>query len=128
VKSLALGVGALLASAGVLIVLSPATVLAVARHPITPLQLYASGLVRIAIGLLFIAAARGARIPWVLQLLGAVSLLAGLATFFLGVERAQRIAGWVAQQGLDVVRFFGVVPLVLGLLVVYGCGSVRRAV
>ena len=114
--------------AGVIVVLFPAAVLSLARHPITPLQLYASGVIRVVIGLLFIAAARSARVPGLLQLLGTVSVFAGLATFFMGLQRAERIAGWFGHQSLGVVRLLGLVPLVLGALVLYGCGSVRRAV
>jgi hypothetical protein len=128
VKSLALVVGALIALAGLLLIIFPGIVPWLAVHPVTLLELVASAIVRIAIGILFISAARTARIPWLLQLLGGIAIFAGIATVFLGVDRARAITEWMSQQGAGEVRVFGLLPLVLGALVIYGCGSMRRAV
>jgi hypothetical protein len=128
VKSLALVVGALIALAGLILIIFPGIVLWLAVHPLTLLELFASAMIRIAIGILFISAARTARIPWLLQLLGGIAIVAGVATVFIGVDRAQAIAEWMAQQGVGVVRVFGLLPLLLGVLVIYACGPVRRAV
>ena len=78
--------------------------------------------------MLFILVARSTRMPWLLQVLGGITILAGVATLFLGLGRARAIAEWTLQQGARVVRLFGLLPLVLGALVVYACGAVRRAV
>jgi hypothetical protein len=92
------------------------------------LQLYTSALIRVAIGVLFLSVARTARVPGVLRVLGAIAIIAGAATVFVGVERARAIADWTSHQEAAVVRLFGLLPLVLGALVVYACGSLRRAV
>jgi len=128
VKSLALVVGALIAVAGLILIVFPDIVPWLAVHPLTLLELFASAMIRIAIGLLFISAARTARIPWLLQLLGGIAIVAGGATVFIGVDRAQAIAEWMTQQGVGVVRVFGLLPVLLGVLVIYACGPVRRAV
>ncbi len=127
-KSLALVVGALIAVAGLILIVFPDIVPWLAVHPLTLLELFASAMIRIAIGLLFISAARTARIPWLLQLLGGIAIVAGGATVFIGVDRAQAIAEWMTQQGVGVVRVFGLLPVLLGVLVIYACGPVRRAV
>ena len=127
-KGLSVVVGALIAAAGLVLIAFPGIVGWLARHPLTPLELYTSAVIRIAIGAVFISAARTARTPRLLQVLGAIAIVAGIATVFIGVERAQAIAAWMVQQGEGVVRWFGVLPLVLGALAVYACGPVRRAV
>jgi hypothetical protein len=128
VKSLARVVGALIAVAGLTLIVVPVIVPWLALHPLTLFELFASAIIRIAIGILFISAARTARIPWLLQLLGGIAIVAGVATLFIGVDRARAIAEWMSQQGVGVVRVFGLLPLLLGVLVIYACGPVRRAV
>jgi hypothetical protein len=128
VKSLALAVGALIAAAGLILIVFPDIVPWLAVHPLTLFELFTSAIIRIAIGILFISAARTARIPWLLQLLGGFAIVAGIATVFIGVDRARAIAEWMSQQGVGAVRVFGLLPLVLGALVIYACGPVRRAV
>ena len=127
-KSLALVVGALIAIAGLILIVFPGIVPWLAVHPLTLLELFTSAIIRIAIGILFISVARTARIPWLLQLLGGIAIVAGIATVFIGVGRARAIAEWMSQQGVGAVRVFGLLPLVLGALVIYACGPVRRAV
>ena len=85
-------------------------------------------MIRIAIGVLFISVARDARRPWLLRALGGVAVFAGVGTLFLGVQRAGAIADWISQRGMETVRAFGLLPLVLGALVIYACGPARRAV
>ena len=127
-KGLSLVIGALIAAAGLVLIVFPGIVGWLSQHPLTPLELYTSAVIRIAIGAAFMMAARTARSPQLLQVLGAIAIIAGIATVFLGVERAQAIAAWMSQQGGGVVRLFGLLPLVLGVLVVFACGPVRRAV
>ena len=126
-KGLALAVGALIAAAGLGLILFPAVVIWLAHHPLTSLELYGSAVGRVAIGVLFLAVARTARMPWVLRVLGAIAIIAAAATLVIGVERAQAIADWTTREGVVVVRLFGLLPLILGALVVYACGPVRRA-
>ena len=127
-KSLVFAVGALLVAAGLTLMLFPAVAAWLAQHPLTLLQLYTSAVIRIAIGVLFLSVARTGRVPWVLPVLGAIAIIAGAATVLIGVDRARAIADWTSHQGGTVVRLFGLLPLVLGALVVYACGPVRRAV
>jgi uncharacterized protein YjeT (DUF2065 family) len=127
-KTLVLAVGALIVIAGLGVFLFPAAVLALARHPVTRLQLYASAVIRVGLGALFIAVARDARLPWLLRLIGGFLLVAGIGTFLLGLERAGAIANWISQRSPTEVRLFGTVPVILGVLVIHACRGARRAV
>ena len=120
-------IGILLTLAGLGMLLAPTIVLILAQRGVTPLELYGSAIGRLAIGALFVAVAPASRAPWLLRVLGTVALLAGGATFFLGVDRAQAIASWVSHQSLSAIRGLAFVPLVLGAATVYACPPQRRA-
>jgi uncharacterized protein YjeT (DUF2065 family) len=127
VKALALAVGLIITLAGLVLMVVPAAVLSFAQHTMTPLELYSSGAIRIGIGLLLIFVAESSRMPRLLRILGAFALVAGGATLFLGLERAQAIADWTSRQGTSVVRGLGLVPIAIGALIVYACAPMRRA-
>lgn len=127
-KRLVLAVGLLITAAGVVVSVAPSAVIRFAQHPVTPLELYASAITRIGIGVLFIVAAPSSRLPRLLRVFGVIAVMAGLVTPLLGVARAQTIADWVSHQGLGLVRTFGLLALAIGTAVVYACGSRRRAV
>src|SRR5436853_6440674 len=65
----------------------------------TQLGLLTIATVRIAIGVILIMSAPASRTPKVLQVFGAVALLAGLATPFFGVERTRAVLDWETAQG-----------------------------
>ncbi len=123
----AFAIGVLVTLAGVAVLVFPAVVLSLAQHSVTPLQLYAAAAIRIGVGLLFISVARESRLPGLIRVFGGVALLAGVATLFLGVGRGQAIADWVSHHGIGVLRSWAVVPLAIGVSILYACAPVRRA-
>jgi len=127
VRLLTLAVGLLITAAGMVVTLLPSGVTRFARHSITPLELYASAITRVGIGFCFILAAHTSRMPRLLRVLGIIAVIAGAATPLLGVNGAQAIATWVSQQGLGLVRVFGLLALAIGATIVYACGPQRRA-
>ncbi len=120
-------VGLLITVAGVAVLLFPAALLSLAQHPVTPLQLYASAAIRLAIGLLFVVVAPASRAPRLLRVFGGFAFIAGAATLVMGVDRAQAIAGWMSRQPLGIVRSFAVLPLAIGMSILYACRPQRRA-
>ncbi len=126
-KTLTIVVGTIICLAGLAILLFPAPVVWLAARPLTSPQLYVSGLIRIALGVLFVSVASTARIPWLMRALGGISLLAGIGTFFLGLQRAGAIAAWISGATFTTLRLLGLIPLILGALVIYACGPARRA-
>ena len=126
-KTLTIAVGAIICLAGLAILLFPAPIVWLAARPLTTPQLYASGLIRIALGVLFVWVASTARVPWLMRTLGGISFLAGIGTLFLGLQRASAIAAWIAATTFTTLRLLGLIPLILGALVIYACGPARRA-
>ena len=74
---------------------------------------------RICIGMVLIWSAPGSRAPKVLQVFGAILLLAGLVTPLVGVERSRAILEWEAAQGAMALRIGAAVIVGLGALLAF---------
>jgi uncharacterized protein YjeT (DUF2065 family) len=125
VKRLGLAVGLLITAAGILVTLVPSAVIRFAQHGVTAVELYASAITRVGIGVLFLLVAPMSRLPRLLRVFGMIAVMAGIVTPFLGVARAQAIADWVSHQGLSSVRAFGLLALAIGAAILYACGPRR---
>ena len=107
-------------------IVAPSALLWIAQHVVTTLELDAIAVVRVAIGLLLLAVAPTSRAPKTLRVLGAITVIAGIITPFLGVARVQAIAAWVSQHGSGLLRLTALVALAIGSLVAYTCAPAPR--
>jgi hypothetical protein len=82
----------------------------------TPGQLYAAGAIRLAMGLVLIAAASAARWPRVLRMLGALMCVQALSATLMGAERARVILEWETMHSA-LLRAGALVALVTGVLI-----------
>jgi hypothetical protein len=69
----------------------------------------------------------GSRAPKTLRVVAFIPLVAGIATPFVGIERAQTVIEWWTHQGSGVVRLTAVPLLALGGFIAYACAPARRA-
>src|SRR5437868_5996698 len=83
---------------GVTGLILPHRLLSMAELTVTPAGLYVIPAVRLAIGIILLAAASRSRFPKVLYLFGALVIVGGFATLFLGIERARALADWASSQ------------------------------
>src|SRR5262249_27314274 len=65
---------------------------------------YVIAAVRVAFGVLLFAVAKDSRAPRTLRVVAFIPFVAGLATPFVGVERAWATIEWWSEQGTGVVR------------------------
>lgn len=84
------------------------------RVVLTTGGLVAIAVLRICLGMVLIWAAPGSRAPKVLQVFGAILLLAGLVTPLVGVERSRALLEWEAAQGAMFLRIGAAVVVGLG--------------
>ena len=84
------------------------------RLVVTPAGLVGIAVLRICIGMVLIWNAPASRAPKVLQVFGAILLLAGLVTPLFGVERSRAVLEWEAAQGAMFLRIGAAVILGLG--------------
>jgi hypothetical protein len=127
-RALTLVVAAFIMVVGVAGVLAPASLMTLARYSVTPVGLYVVAAVRVGIGLVLILAAPISRAPKSLRALGAVALVAGLATPLLGAERARAIVDWQLSQGTSLIRVGAGLALAFGGFVAFAVAGGRRAV
>jgi len=99
---------------GIVGIVSPDSLTTVRRlYFATPIELYAAGAVRVAMGLVVILVAPASRWPKVLRVLGAVVCLQGLAATLFGLDRARAILEWEAMHTV-LSRAGSLVALVTG--------------
>jgi len=124
---LALLVGAIVALVGLAGTVSPGFLVGLFRNSVTPPALYGVAVIRILMGLLFFAVARGSRHPAILRTLGIIVIAAGVGTPALGPERARAVLRWGLSLGPHVVQIVGAFWLVLGVVILSAVGFGRRA-
>jgi hypothetical protein len=117
--------GILAIAVGIIGIISPASFIAVGYHELTPVALYLVAALRIGIGLVLIGTASGARMPKTLRVLGTLVLLAGLATPFVGIERARAMLDW-AGDGTLLLRLSLCAKIAIGALIVYAVNPRRH--
>lgn len=100
-------------------VVAPDYLAMISQRAVTPVGIYVAAALRIGFGIVLMIVAPSSRAPRTLRILGALALLAGVATLFLGVERAQAVLEWWLAQGPACTRLWAVLPLVLGSFIAY---------
>jgi len=129
-KNLAFVIALLVLALGVTGLFVPAGLVWVGQHSLTPGAFYGIAAVRVLFGVILIRAAAASRAPKTLRILGAVIVLAGVATALTGlvaIERVHAIVDWWVQQGSWFVRLSTVPILALGSFIAYACAPARRA-
>jgi hypothetical protein len=126
VKTLDFVIGLLIIVVGAVGIVAPSVLLWIAQHVVTTFDLYLIAVVRVAIGSLLLAVASTSRAPKTLRVLGAITVIAGIVTPFLGVTRVQAMTDWIVQQGPGFLRLAGVLALAIGGLVAYTCAPAPR--
>jgi hypothetical protein len=86
----------------------------------TTAALYLATALRLVLGVALLFAASSSKAPDVLQVVGVVTIVAGLATPFFGIERFRKLLDWWSTLGSGFIRAWACFLLVLGLLLVYG--------
>ena len=125
---LGLVIGAFVIIASAISFAVPDLRLSLERSVMTATGLYAIAGLRIAIGLVFVCAARASRAPRTLRVLGLIVIIAGLSTPWFGVARALAVVNWLASAGQLLMRLDAVVGMALGGFLVYVFRTpIRRA-
>jgi hypothetical protein len=125
-RLLALLVALFIMVVGIVGVVAPDRLMTVGQYVITPVGLYAISALRVGMGLVLMLVAPISRTPKTLRALGAVVLVAGLATPLFGVDRARAIADWGATQGTALLRGAGGLMLAIGSFIAFAVAAGRR--
>jgi hypothetical protein len=126
-RSLALLVALFVILVGMAGLITPDSLMAIGRYVVTPVGLYAIAALRVAIGLVLMLVAPISRVPRTLRGVGAVVLVAGLATPLFGVERTRAILDWESTQGTALIRVGAGLALAIGGFIAFAVTPGRRA-
>jgi hypothetical protein len=113
--------------AGLALIVAPGVVAILAPAMVTPTGLLLVAAERIAIGLLLLHVAAGSRAPRVVQVLGVIVLINGIATPLFGAARARMLMAWWLAWGPLAIRAVGVLAVLLGGCIAY-LVSARRPI
>jgi uncharacterized membrane protein YidH (DUF202 family) len=93
----------------------PTGLIDLAKWSFSSKGLYIAAALRIVLGALIFSAAGATTTPKIVRVIGAIIVIGGIATAFLSVETAQRIASWWLENGEDRLRMTACVPLAIGI-------------
>ena len=82
-------------------------------------RIYFAGLLRFALAVVFLVAARECRYPWVIFASGIIFLIGGLLIFMLGPEKIRRILDWYEQQPGLIFRVIALIVLAFGVIIIF---------
>lgn len=118
-------IGWLMVAVGLLGIVSPHSMIEMVIGWPTVVRFYLAVMTRIALGILFIFAARRCRLPWLIRVIGVIALVAGIVLFFLGAGRVDEIVRWFAARSELCIRSTYIATTLFGVLLVYA-GAKRR--
>lgn len=118
-RLLGLVIGAIVLVGSAISFVEPDLRLSVERSLITPAGLYAIVALRIVVGVVFVLAAPASRAPRTLRVLGSIVIIAGLATPWFGVGRAQAVLNRLASAGPLLMRLDAGMGMALGGFLIY---------
>lgn len=121
-----MAIAAMIALFGAVGVLAPSAFLNFAGSLLNPTALYVVAGLRIIFGALLLSVASVSRMPKTVRLIGAVMVIAGLATPIFGIERSEAVLNWWSSQDPLLVRGVAAVLIIFGAFVVHVLNNGRR--
>jgi len=82
------------------------------------IRIYLIGLIRLALAVVFLLAARECKNFWLIFIFGILFLLSGLLVFLLGPRRLRPMLDWLQRQSALLLRVLAVVIVLIGILIV----------
>lgn len=82
-------------------------------------RLYLAAIVRFALAVVFLLAARECEMPWVITAFAVLFLISGLLIVALGLKRVKGILDWYLEQPILLLRILAVIAMAVGLIIVY---------
>ena len=83
------------------------------------LWLYLAGAIKIVVGIVFLISARECGIPWIIIVLGILTLAGGLSTFMIKMEKWKALLEWIRVKPDIAIRMLGLCGLVFGAVLLY---------
>ena len=112
-------IGIFVTAMGIMVLLNPKAIKKMLAFWRQGKNIYAAGLIRILLGVIFLYYAPQARLPQLMFALGVLASLGGLLIFILGLEKVKAVLGWWDKKPVSLLRLIGFLPLTIGILILY---------
>ncbi|MEE9608137.1 MAG: hypothetical protein V3U03_10420 [Myxococcota bacterium] len=112
-------IGVLVAAVGALASVSPSRLIGWVSALDSTTRFWTAVLVRVVLGILLLVAAPSCRAPLVVQVIGAVTLIAAAALVALGPKRLDAFVAWWLERPKSLVRGSGGFAVGFGALLIY---------
>lgn len=112
-------IGLLIVAMGIIFLLSPKVLKQYIAFWKQGKKIYALGVLRLLIGVVFLLTASQCRLVGVILTLGILILLKGIAIFVLGLEKIKSMLDWWGRKSPLVFRLLSLVALAIGALILY---------
>jgi uncharacterized membrane protein len=126
-RLLAVALGLAVAAIGAVGVAIPSDFLEFGQSLLTPTVVYLAAAVRVVFGVALVWVAPVSRTPKVLRVLGALLIIAGAVTPFIGVEHSRVMLDWLQAQRPTFTRVWAGAAVVLGLFIAYATSRPGRS-
>jgi uncharacterized protein YjeT (DUF2065 family) len=81
--------------------------------------IYVGAILCFIIGIIFLSAASQCAIPWIVLLLGVISLAKGVAIFVLGQNKIKSILDSLLKKPANTLRGFALIKIAVGVIIIY---------
>jgi len=82
-------------------------------------RLYLVAVIRFALAVVFLLAARECRVPWLVIVFGVLLLISGALVLIIGPDRLRPMMNWFQKQSTVFVRLMGLVAIAMGAILLY---------
>ena len=82
-------------------------------------RIYFIGIIRLAVAIVFLLAARECDITWVILTFGIIFLISGLLIFMLGPRKVKPMLDWFGSKSALFLRIMAVIVLAVGGVIIY---------
>ena len=82
-------------------------------------RIYFAGLIRFALAIVFLLAARECDRFWVIFAFGILFVISGLLVFVLGPKKLKSIIDWYQKQSVLLLRVIALIALALGAVIIW---------
>jgi hypothetical protein len=126
-RTVAFAISAAITILGGLGLVAPSALLSIAEMFLTRQGMWLAAALRVVLGSALLVAAPRSRFPRALRVIGAVIVVAGVATPLIGLERARAIFEWETARGPAAMRIPATFALAMGLFLGYATAPRRQA-
>jgi len=111
-------IGIVILVGGVAFILNPDIIKQYMTFWVKGKRLYLGAGLSIIIGVLLLFAASHCEVAWVITIFGIMAAIKGITLFLLGPGKITSMIKWWIERPLNLLRFFGIISLAIGVLLI----------